>query len=46
MSDYSLPRIKESELPEATSIDKVRVLDNAGKSVWVEKEGASDQKHR
>lgn len=38
MSDYSLPRIKESELPEATSIDKVRVLDNAGKSVWVEKE--------
>jgi len=38
MSDYSLPRIKESELPEATSIDKVRVLDDAGKSVWVEKE--------
>ena len=37
MSDYSLPRIKESELPEATSIDKVRVLDNAGKSVWVER---------
>ncbi|HHU17152.1 MAG TPA: hypothetical protein GXZ70_02845 [Clostridiales bacterium] len=38
MSDYSLPRIKESELPEATSIDKVRVLDNAGKSVWKKKE--------
>lgn len=38
MSDYSLPRIKESELPKATSIGKVRVLDNAGKSVWVEKE--------
>jgi hypothetical protein len=41
MSDYSLPRIKESELPEATSIDKVRVLDNAGNSVWVEKENFS-----
>lgn len=38
MADYSLPRIKENELPEATSIDKVRVLDDAGKSVWVEKE--------
>ena len=38
MSDYSLPRIKENALPEATSIDKVRVLDDAGKSVWVEKE--------
>lgn len=41
MSDYSLPRIKESDLPKATSIDKVRVLDNAGKSVWVEKENFS-----
>lgn len=38
MADYSLPRIKESALPEATNVDKVRVLDDAGKSVWVEKE--------
>lgn len=38
MADYSLPRIKESALPEATNVDKVRVLDSTGKSVWVEKE--------